>query len=236
MIDHHNTLITCAGSEIGIAIAKILAQSNNHLILVDEKYPPTYDKFIQELTNLNIPHLVLEIDLAETNERQWLHTEIAATFGELHGMVFLCPNSFSSDPPITSAVIDSIMQQCIKIPTQLTQELSSLFVDPSSIVLLTPPVNTVSHQAAYALCERSIHSAMQILLNELGPEIRVNTISSNNIQSTPTKDAKPVPKIPLNRYGTPREVAYVVDYLLSSKSSYINNQVVKVNGGSDSSE
>jgi NAD(P)-dependent dehydrogenase (short-subunit alcohol dehydrogenase family) len=39
------------------------------------------------------------------------------------------------------------------------------------------------------------------------------------------------PKIPLGRYGTPREIGYVVAWLCSDQASYITGQTIKVDGG-----
>ena len=41
--------------------------------------------------------------------------------------------------------------------------------------------------------------------------------------------------IPLNRYGTPEEIAEAVGYLCSAAASYINGQVLAVDGGFDAS-
>jgi meso-butanediol dehydrogenase/(S,S)-butanediol dehydrogenase/diacetyl reductase len=41
--------------------------------------------------------------------------------------------------------------------------------------------------------------------------------------------------IPLNRYGTPEEIAEAVGYLCSSAASYVNGQVLAVDGGFDAS-
>jgi len=41
--------------------------------------------------------------------------------------------------------------------------------------------------------------------------------------------------IPLNRYGTPEEIAEAVGYLCSAAASYVNGQVLAVDGGFDAS-
>ena len=41
--------------------------------------------------------------------------------------------------------------------------------------------------------------------------------------------------IPLNRYGTTEEIAQAVGFLCSAQASYINGQVLAVDGGFDSS-
>jgi NAD(P)-dependent dehydrogenase (short-subunit alcohol dehydrogenase family) len=40
--------------------------------------------------------------------------------------------------------------------------------------------------------------------------------------------------IPLNRYGTEREIAEAIHFLISDKASYINGQVLSVDGGFES--
>ncbi|MBQ4251866.1 MAG: SDR family oxidoreductase, partial [Erysipelotrichaceae bacterium] len=38
-------------------------------------------------------------------------------------------------------------------------------------------------------------------------------------------------KIMVNRYGQPEEVAYLVRFLISDQADYINNTVIRIDGG-----
>ncbi|MCV2531333.1 MAG: SDR family oxidoreductase, partial [Candidatus Lightella neohaematopini] len=38
-------------------------------------------------------------------------------------------------------------------------------------------------------------------------------------------------KIPLNRFGTPEDIAHVVLFLSSNNASYITGETINVNGG-----
>jgi NAD(P)-dependent dehydrogenase (short-subunit alcohol dehydrogenase family) len=42
--------------------------------------------------------------------------------------------------------------------------------------------------------------------------------------------------IPLNRYGTPQEIADAIGYLCSDAASYVNGQVLAVDGGFEATE
>lgn len=67
--------------------------------------------------------------------------------------------------------------------------------------------------------------------------IRFNSITPGFIQTQMTDELKDeikeayISKIPLKRFGTPKEVAEVVAFLLSDHSSYITGETIKVNGG-----
>ncbi len=67
--------------------------------------------------------------------------------------------------------------------------------------------------------------------------IRFNTITPGFIATEMTDELKDevksafIAKIPLGRFGEPKEVAQAVAFLLSDHSSYITGETLKVNGG-----
>ncbi len=50
-------------------------------------------------------------------------------------------------------------------------------------------------------------------------------------RSCPTTQATDVARVPLGRFGTPEEVAAVVDFLASAEAAYITGAVIPVDGG-----
>ncbi len=91
-------------------------------------------------------------------------------------------------------------------------------------------------QVNYAAAKGALHSASRSLARELGPRgVTVNCVSPGLVEtpmSAGSFDADFIARmIPLQRMGTPDDVAGVVRFLVSDAAGYITGQVVPVNGG-----
>ncbi|MGI9302158.1 MAG: 3-oxoacyl-ACP reductase FabG [Gammaproteobacteria bacterium] len=91
-------------------------------------------------------------------------------------------------------------------------------------------------QVNYAAAKAALHGATRSLAIELGSRgITVNAVAPGIIESRRTAGLFDPGKIkslvPMERAGTPEEVAHVVAFLASEKTSYITGQIISVNGG-----
>ncbi len=90
-------------------------------------------------------------------------------------------------------------------------------------------------QTNYAAAKAGVIGATKALAQEVGKKnITVNAVSPGYIRTEMTKDlneAELKKQVPLNRFGTPQEVAEVVSFLASENASYITGAVIPVNGG-----
>jgi len=90
-------------------------------------------------------------------------------------------------------------------------------------------------QVNYSAAKAGVIAATKALAQEVGKKkVTVNAVAPGFIKTDMTQeinedDLKPM--IPLNRFGTPEEVADVVCFLASEKASYITGEVISVNGG-----
>jgi 3-oxoacyl-[acyl-carrier protein] reductase len=90
-------------------------------------------------------------------------------------------------------------------------------------------------QVNYSAAKAGIIGATKALAQEIGKKnVTVNAVAPGFIRTDMTKDLNENElknHIPLNRFGTPQEVAEVVCFLASGKASYITGEVISVNGG-----
>lgn len=90
-------------------------------------------------------------------------------------------------------------------------------------------------QVNYSAAKGGIIAATKALAQEVGKKkVTVNAVAPGFIKTDMTSDLneEELKKlIPLNRFGTPEEVADVICFLASEKASYITGEVISVNGG-----
>lgn len=90
-------------------------------------------------------------------------------------------------------------------------------------------------QVNYSAAKGAIVAATKALAQEIGKRnVTVNAVAPGFITSDMTADfdEKELRKlIPLNRFGRPEEVAELVAFLASGRSSYITGEVININGG-----
>lgn len=92
---------------------------------------------------------------------------------------------------------------------------------------------------AYTTIKAGIAGLTKVLAGELGPQnIRVNAIAPGSVPTPATEGfvsaeqyAQRAKNIPLQRNGTPEDVAKAVSFLLSDEATFINGAMLAIDGG-----
>lgn len=135
----------------------------------------------------------------------------------------------------------SVLDVNLVAPFLLAQKLSSLIKEASGTIINISSNNALGENypesVDYDAAKTGLISLTSNLAKYFAPDVRVNCICPGWIKTKMSKDLdkefeeREISKILLNRFADPKEVATVVAFLASSKASYINNTVIKVDGG-----
>ncbi len=116
----------------------------------------------------------------------------------------------------------------------MTKARRGRIITITSVVALTGNAG----QANYAAAKAGVIAFSKSLAREIGSRgITVNTVSPGFIETDMTKDlpeshrTQLLQQIPLNRAGTPDDVAAAVVFLASPAAAYITGETLQVNGG-----
>lgn len=135
--------------------------------------------------------------------------------------------------------IEALIRINLLAPILLTQEILKNMIYKKSGVIIN--VSSISGQlgnagqTVYSATKAGLIGLTKSLAKEYGARgIRTNCVSPGFIESDMTKGLnynEIIKNIPMGRFGTPREIAEVVAFLIDEKSKYINGEVISINGG-----
>ncbi|MEC7123475.1 MAG: SDR family oxidoreductase [Pseudomonadota bacterium] len=235
-------LITGADSGIGLATAEIFAENHYNTVLLDRDAPALAGAGERLPDALRLP-----IDIANPQAGGQVAAAIKDHFGRLDCLV---NNAGVADfGPIEACdattwrrVMDTNLDGMFYLSQALTpllRETRGSLVNIASISGLRASTLRV----AYGTSKAAVMHLTQQQAVELGEYgIRANCVAPGPVR---TKLAMAVhtqeiidayhDAIPLNRYGTEREIGEAVYFLCSDKASYVTGQTLAVDGGFDAS-
>ena len=89
----------------------------------------------------------------------------------------------------------------------------------------------------YDASKAGLISLSKNLANYFAPYVRVNTICPGWVNTEMNKELdkdfikNEEDKILLGRFANPEELANLIEFLISDKASYINNSIIRIDGG-----
>lgn len=233
-------IVTGAGSGIGKAIAKKLAQEGCNLVANDIN-ETSLNNVVNEIQSLGYKAIGVKADVANKTEVELL----VKTTIQKYGKIDLLVNNAGIYPasPVTelkeeewNRVIDVNLKSVFicsqEVVKYMIKQKSGAIVNIGSVDGKEPPGGNAHYSAAKAGV-MNITKTFALELAKYG--IRVNCVAPGWV-ATPNILANDrwkmiINKIPIGRLAKAEEIADGVLFLLSDSSSYITGEILDINGG-----
>ena len=235
-------LVTGASKGIGASIAIAMAQAGADVVLVGRSQD-SLSATRAEIENLGG---TTEILIADVESR----TQISEAFKSIDQLnveiVVNNAGSISRAPAIETSledwdrIIDTNLNSVFQISQLCARSMlakgQGRIINIASLLSFQGGINV----PAYTASKHAVAGVTKALANEWGAKgVTVNAIAPGYISTDNTqalrndvdRNASILTRIPIGRWGTPEDLAAVAVFLASPAASYINGEVMTVDGG-----
>jgi len=235
-------LVTGSSRGIGRAIAMNLADAGYDLVLHCRSRREEAEAVQADITGKGRAARILQFDISDrAASAAALEADVAA-HGAYYGVV--CNAGLTRDgafPGLTSEDWDQVLRTNLDGFYNVLHPLVMPMIRrraPGRIVCITSVSGLIGNrgQVNYSASKAGVIGAAKALAVELAKRrITVNCVAPGLIDTDMLEPEVPVEQIlkaiPMERTGTPEEVAAAVRFLVSPEAGYITRQVLAVNGG-----
>jgi len=229
-------VVTGASGGIGTELVKLLIEAETKLILIDsdndsiEILKNKYSYKDVSWFNLNLRD--------DSNYTDLISTVKSPVDGFIHlaGLLESDKDDYGKSE-VWERAIQNNLTNCYKLIEALLPKFNTK--DVGRIVLISSLAyrRGAFDHIPYTASKGGITGLVRAYSRKLAPKILVNGLAPGIINTKMPKDLIKergddlLKQIPQKRFGEPEEVASVIMFLLSQSSSYINGQIINVDGG-----
>ena len=232
-------LITGASRGIGKGTALYLANSGYNLVLHCSKNPERLLELQKEIEKKGVLTRALAFDIKNRQETEKILLKDIEKNGMYYGIVLNA--GIAKDNPfpamedeewddVLRTNLDGFYNVLKPLIMPMIQQRKGRIIVMSSISGQCGNRGQVNYSASKA----GLIGAAKALSQEVAKrKITVNCIAPGMIETDMTEELpeEAVKQIPMKRMGSVKEVASLVNYLMSEDAGYITGQVIAVNGG-----
>ena len=236
------TLVTGAGSGIGLATARVLLAHGAKVAGVVQ------DAAQAEVLRNALPQVaVLQQDLRDDAGCMALPERAAQALGGLDALACCAGIFFKKGSDATSVdewrqTLELNLNATFLLTRAAIAHMRQAQVGHGSVVVITSQIGLVGHArgAAYAASKAGLNGMVRSLALEWAEQgVRINAVGPGPVETPmvaatvadPVAMAAMCQTIPMGRLGQPEEIGELVSFLLSNRASFITGQVICADGG-----
>jgi 3-oxoacyl-[acyl-carrier protein] reductase len=235
-------IVTGASRGIGRATALRLARDGFAVAVNYAGNTAKAQEVVQEIKSAGGKAVAVQADIASAGEVGRLFTEAEQALGAI-GVVVNSAGILKMLPLATAKVedFDATFATNVRGTFNVLQQAATRVRDGGRIVTLSSSVVGMSlpNYGPYAASKAAVEILARTLANELrGRQITVNAVAPGATATELFFEGKSKEQIdrftklaPLERLGTPEDIAGVVAFLVGPDGGWVNGQVLRANGG-----
>ena len=237
-------LITGASRGIGAATARLFAEKGWDVAVNYNRSGEDARALVRELTTLGVRACAIQADVSDPAQAAELVEQTVRELGGLDALVcnagIALPQQLITDTTdeqwrqVFAANVDGMFYTVRAAVPHFVRQKAGRIVTLSSMWGVTGG----SCEVAYSATKGAVIAMTKALAKELGPSgITVNCVAPGVIATDMNAhlDGDSLEalrqEIPLERIGTPEDVAQSIFFLVKAESAYITGQVLQPNGG-----
>ncbi|KJL32315.1 SDR family NAD(P)-dependent oxidoreductase [Microbacterium azadirachtae] len=234
-------VISGGGTGIGLASALRLARDGFDLVLLGRReavLQEAADRIRTRTPDARVQTIVADLQDPDAVER---------AVGEIAGDVDVLLNNAGGNVldrgeglAGIAANYEANMRLNVLTAVLLTEALLPRITRPGGRIISISSIAALRGANGYGAAKAAIHGWMMGLAAELAAEgVTVNAVAPGYVPDTGFWDGRRTPdivssrlaQVPMNRAGTPDEVAGAVSYLAGPEGGWTTGQIIQVNGG-----
>lgn len=235
-------LVTGSSIGLGASIIRKYASMGYNTVITYNSHKDEAIELQKEINDkYNTESLVIRCDISKEKDIENLKNEIISKFNKLD--VLVNNASIAIDTTFSDKTKENYMKilEVNLVGTFLVSKIMSTIMNDNSSIINISSTNGIDTYYEYSLdydsSKAGIINLSHNLANYLSPKIRVNTICPGWINTPMNKDMdmefkkQEEDKILLKRFAEPNEIANLVYFISSEEASYINDSVIRIDGG-----
>ena len=229
-------VITGASGGIGSALVKTLVELDTNLLLIDSDKDSLH-QLKNKYTNKNISYF----NFSFKNDSNY--TDLLTSLNNpINGFIHLAgllesDKSENGKNIIWERAIENNLTNAYKLIEALLPKFDKTEIGKIILISSLAYRRGAFDHIPYTASKGGITGLVRAYSRKLAPQILVNGLAPGIINTKMPQDLIKergddlIKQIPQKRFGEPEEVSSVILFLLSSLSSYINGQIINVDGG-----